>query len=119
MQGHVDGVGEVVGVRPEGDAEIWDLLGARVGAALRRRERQRVRGRHQPHPRLRRRGPSFTVSILPAHDGGNEPQGARVGDQVNLEADVIGKYVERLLEPWLDKEVANIREESERCRLAR
>ena len=25
MQGHVDGVGEVLGVRPEGEAEIWEF----------------------------------------------------------------------------------------------
>jgi riboflavin synthase len=25
VQGHVDGVGEVVGIRPEGDAQIWEF----------------------------------------------------------------------------------------------
>ena len=28
-----------------------------------------------------------------------------VGSHVNLEADVVGKYVERLMQPWQDKEV--------------
>jgi riboflavin synthase len=42
---------------------------------------------------------SFTVSILPQTRANTNLDGLRTGDGVNLEADVIGKYVERLLGP--------------------
>lgn len=100
VQGHVDGVGEVVGVRAEGDAEIWAFKA--------------------PEPVLRytvEKGSvcvdgisltvvavddeGFTVSILPQTRAATDLSELSVGDKVNLEADVIGKYVERLLEPRL------------------
>jgi riboflavin synthase len=98
VQGHVDGIGEVLGVRPEGEAEIWEF-----GA---------------PEPVLRYcvqkgsicvdgisltivsvRDGSFTVSILPQTRANTNLSALGEGSRVNLEADVIGKYVERLLEP--------------------
>lgn len=100
VQGHVDGVGEVAGVRAEGDAEIWSFKA--------------------PEPVLRytvEKGSvcvdgisltvvavddaGFTVSILPQTRAATDLSELSVGDKVNLEADVIGKYVERLLEPRL------------------
>lgn len=98
VQGHVDGVGEVLDVRVEGGAEIWEFSA--------------------PEPVLRytvEKGSvcvdgisltvvsvaagSFTVSILPQTRGETNLRNRGVGDAVNLEADVIGKYVERLLGP--------------------
>jgi riboflavin synthase len=45
------------------------------------------------------RDASFTASILPQTRANTNLGELRVGDRVNLEADVVGKYVERLLEP--------------------
>jgi riboflavin synthase len=42
---------------------------------------------------------SFTVSILPQTRANTNLGALGEGSSVNLEADVIGKYVERLLEP--------------------
>ena len=42
---------------------------------------------------------SFTVSILPQTRANTNLGVLQVGSRVNLEADVIGKYVGRLLEP--------------------
>jgi riboflavin synthase len=42
---------------------------------------------------------SFTVSILPQTKAATNMRGLSIGDRVNLEADVIAKYVERLLGP--------------------
>ncbi len=44
---------------------------------------------------------SFTVSVLPQTKEATNLKGLAPGDRVNLEADVIGKYVERLLGPRL------------------
>jgi riboflavin synthase len=100
VQGHVDGIGEVLGVRPEGEAEIWEF---RAPEAVLRYCVEKgsicVDGISLTIVSV---GPdTFTVSILPQTRANTNLGVLRVGDTVNLEADVIGKYVERLLEPRL------------------
>ncbi len=46
---------------------------------------------------------SFSVSIIPMTKDETTLLGKKVGDVVNLEGDVIGKYVERLLSAGMDK----------------
>ena len=100
VQGHVDGIGEVLGVRPEGEAEIWEF---RAPEAVLRYCVEKgsicVDGISLTIVSV---GPdTFTVSILPQTRANTNLGVLRVGDTVNLEADVIGKYIERLLEPRL------------------
>ena len=101
VQGHVDGVGEVLVVRPEGDAEIWEF-GAPPEVLRYTVEKGSICvdgisltivsvGEH-----------TFTVSILPQTKDNTNLSQKRLGDHVNLEADVIGKYVERLLGPRIE-----------------
>jgi riboflavin synthase len=100
VQGHVDGVGEVVGVRPDGDAQIWEF---EVSEDLLRYTIEKgslcVDGISLTVVSVR--DGSFTVSILPQTRAHTNLGELRVGDRVNLEADVIAKYVERLLGPRL------------------
>ena len=104
VQGHVDGVGRVLEARPEGDAEIWSFAAPEsvlrytvekgsicvdgISLTVVSVEDGEDEGR-------------FTVSVLPqtreATNLGHLSRGARV----NLEADVMGKYAERLLGPRL------------------
>jgi riboflavin synthase len=98
VQGHVDGVGEAIGVRPEGDAEIWEF--AAPEAVLRycvEKGSICVDGISLTVVSLR--DGSFTVSILPQTRANTNLKELRAGDRVNLEADVIAKYVERLVGP--------------------
>jgi riboflavin synthase len=98
VQGHVDGVGEALDVRPEGDAEIWEF-GA-PEAVLRycvEKGSICVDGISLTIVSVGER--SFTVSILPQTRANTNLAELGAGSRVNLEADVIGKYVERLLEP--------------------
>jgi riboflavin synthase len=98
VQGHVDGVGEVLGVRPEGDAEIWEF--ETPEAVLRYCvEKGSICVDGISLTIVSVGEGSFTVSILPQTRANTNLAELRVGDRVNLEADVIGKYVERLLEP--------------------
>ncbi len=98
VQGHVDGIGEVRAVRPEGGAEIWEFsapesvlkYGVEKGSVC-------VDGISLTVVAVK--GGSFTVSILPQTKGATNMRGLSPGDRVNLEADVIAKYVERLLGP--------------------
>ena len=96
VQGHVDGVGEVIGIVPEGNSRVMrfraptDLMRYIVpkgfiavdGISLTVVEVQ---------------GGAFTVSVIPTTYRETVLGVRREGDMVNLEADVIAKYVERLL----------------------
>lgn len=42
----------------------------------------------------------FSVNIIPHTFTNTTLEQTRVGDEVNIETDIIGKYVERLLKPW-------------------
>jgi riboflavin synthase len=100
-QGHVDGVGQVRRVGPHGDAWLIDIAvpGDLTDAVV-------------PHGSIAIDGVSLTVNEQPAPDvvqisivdytlrhttlGALSP-----GDDVHVEADVIGKYVRRLMAPYL------------------
>lgn len=96
VQGHVDGVGSVLDVRKEAEAEIWEFEApesvlrytVEKGSAC-------VDGISLTVASLGE--DSFTVSILPQTKSVTNLKKLKVGDRVNLEADVIGKYVERLI----------------------
>jgi riboflavin synthase len=107
VQGHVDGVGVVRAVYPEGDAEIWEF---EAPASVLRYTVEKgsvcVDGISLTVVALR--DASFTASILPQTRANTNLRELRVGDRVNLEADVVGKYVERLLMPRLVGKVQDL-----------
>jgi riboflavin synthase len=98
VQGHVDGVGKVLGVRSEGEAEIWEF-GAPEVVLRYCVEKGGICVDGISLTIVAVGEGSFTVSILPQTRANTNLGVLREGDRVNLEADVIGKYVERLLEP--------------------
>ena len=100
VQGHVDGVGEVLAVYPEGDAQIWEFE-APAGVLRYTVEKGSVCVDGISLTVVALRDASFTASILPQTRANTNLGELWVGDRVNLEADVVGKYVERLLEPRL------------------
>lgn len=101
VQGHVDGVGTVRSVERRGDAWLIDVaVPAAVDALL------------VPHGSVTVDGVSLTVNALPApgvlqlsiieYTHRHTTLGLRrPGDPVHVEADVVGKYVQRLLSPYL------------------
>ena len=100
VQGHVDGVGEVLAVRPEGGADIWEFSAPE--AVLRYAvEKGSVCVDGISLTLVSVEEASFTVSILPQTKEKTNLRNLAPGDRVNLEADVIAKYVERLLGPRL------------------
>jgi riboflavin synthase len=98
VQGHVDGVGEVLTAGRRGDAWLIDIrVPAEVDELL------------VPHGSITVDGVSLTVNALPApgvlqvsiieHTERHTTLGSRhPGDRVHLEADILGKYVRRLLQ---------------------
>jgi riboflavin synthase len=106
VQGHVDGVAEVAAVRRLGDAWLMDVSlwdGADVLCV--------------PQGSITIDGVSLTVHTVPAprvvgvsiieYTRAHTTLGARrVGERVNIELDIIGKYVRQLAAPWSALSVA-------------
>jgi riboflavin synthase len=98
VQGHVDGVGEALGVRPDGDAEIWEF-GASEAVLRYCLEKGSICVDGISLTIVSIGDGTFTISILPQTRANTNLGELGAGSRVNLEADIIGKYVERLLEP--------------------
>jgi len=98
VQGHVDGVGEILARRRSGEAAELEVA---VPPALERYLVEKgsiaVDGISLTVAALRPRG--FSVAVIPYTLEHTNLRAARRGDRVNLEIDVIAKYVERLLGP--------------------
>ena len=98
VQGHVDGVGRVRSVEVEGDGRrLWIEAPLEVRRYCVEKGSVAVDGVSLTVAALDDQ--AFAVALVP-HTLEVTTLGAlREGDQVNLEADVLAKYVERLLQP--------------------
>jgi riboflavin synthase len=97
VQGHIDGVGTVLAVTPEENAVVVEIG---VPEPLRRYivEKGSIAVDGVSLTVAAARPESFTVWTIP-HTRAITTLGQRgVGDHVNLECDLLGKYIERLLE---------------------
>jgi riboflavin synthase len=96
VQGHVDGVGRVVALRPLGEsAELEVAVPAELERYLVAKGSVAVDGVSLTVAGLA--AGVFTVALIPYTLLRTNLGDARPGGHVNLEADVIAKYVERLL----------------------
>lgn len=96
VQGHVDGVGTVESVaREDGSATMTVRLPDGLGRYLIEKGSIAVDGVSLTVASLR--DGTFTVALVPHTLALTTLGGRRVGDRVNLEVDVLSKYVERLL----------------------
>jgi riboflavin synthase len=97
VQGHVDGIGRVTHWEAEG-ANWW--LGVRVPRELARYVAMKgsisIDGISLTVANLV--GDTVEAAIIPFTYANTNLQSLRVGDAVNLEADILAKYVERILE---------------------
>ena len=103
VQGHVDGVARVADVRLAGDATLIDLdLPPGLADVM------------VPHGSVTVDGVSLTVNDLPASSilqlsiidytlRRTTLGSLQAGDEVHVEGDVIGKYVQRLVAPYRDR----------------
>src|ERR1700744_3609649 len=101
VQGHVDGTGQVVAREP---SQNWEVVRIEVPASVARYVVEKgsitVDGISLTVSGLGTGPPDwFEVSLIPTTRELTTLGRAPVGTQVNLEVDVIAKYVERLLSP--------------------
>ena len=95
VQGHVDGVGTIVAREPGravGDRHVH--AAARSPGTSWRRARSRSTASRSPSPTVT--DDTFSVSLIPTTLALTTLGHKGVGDPVNLEVDVIAKYVEKL-----------------------
>lgn len=97
VQGHVDGIGEVTALERSDDGGAW--LSVRIPVDLRRYlvEKGSVCVDGISLTVAARDGEDFSVALIPHTLDVTTLGSARVGDPVNLEVDVIAKYVESLV----------------------
>ena len=98
VQGHVDGVGRVRSLEPEGDGKrIWVDAPADVVRYCVEKGSVAVDGVSLTVAALDDRG--FAVALIPHTLAETTLGSLEPGDDVNLEVDVLAKYVERLFPP--------------------
>ncbi len=98
VQGHVDGVGTITATRPEGEG-VWMEIAPPPGLTpyLAEKGSVAIDGVSLTVAAMAH-GARFAVALIP-HTLAITTLGRRsVGDQVNIEVDILSKYVERLLE---------------------
>jgi riboflavin synthase len=99
VQWHVDGTGAVAEIRPEGFARVLDIDVAADEMLMRylvEKGSVAVDGVSLTVSALREGG--FSVSLIPETLQRTTLGRAQMGDRVNLEADILAKHVERLME---------------------
>lgn len=96
VTGHVDGVGTVATIRTQGEFTIFTFrVAARLGALVVSKGSVAVDGMSLTVNDCRR--DRFSVAIIPFTLEHTNLQGRGVGDKVNVETDLIGKYVHSFL----------------------
>lgn len=100
VQGHVDGVGTVAAISP---SENWTVVRIELPPNLRRYVVEKgsitVDGVSLTVSDV---GPDwFEISLIPTTLGETTLGSVSVGDHVNLETDIIAKYVERMIAPHI------------------
>jgi riboflavin synthase len=99
VTGHVDGVGTIVAIRKQGEFTIFTFRApARLASFLVSKGSIAVDGISLTINDCRRDG--FSIAIIPFTLRHTNLRARRVGDKVNLETDLIGKYVHSFLEKF-------------------
>lgn len=110
VSGHIDGTGEIASITPEGNA-VWYTITtpAKVLHGIVEKGSIAIDGISLTVAKVTEK--DFSVSIIP-HTGANTILSMKkTGDVVNLENDIIGKYVEKFLMPAKEKKESKITED--------
>ena len=98
VSGHIDGMGQILALRDEGNA-VWITIAAPPELLRGIVEQGSVAIDGVSLTVAAVTDQDFSVSIIPHTGGQTTLLHRRPGEQVNLETDIIGKYVFRLLAP--------------------
>ncbi len=96
VQGHVDGLGTIAGIRKEGNSTVI-TIGADEELLLSMVKKGSVTVDGVSLTVASLDDDTFDISVIPHTLESTNLRERRVGDRVNLEVDIIGKYVQRFL----------------------
>lgn len=105
VQGHVDGTGTICR-RTSDDNAVWLWVDCPAGLMRHIIEKGSVTLQGVSLTVARTEGTVFAVSLIPHTQGATTLHNAKQGDMVNIETDVIAKYVEKLMAPQADSAAA-------------
>ncbi|USB34727.1 riboflavin synthase [Paenibacillus sp. YPG26] len=97
VQGHVDGTGTITGVTRDQNAVVYDIAPSQQSLFKYIIPQGSITIDGISLTVVRSNGEKFSVSIIPHTLAETALSDKRAGDTVNLECDVLGKYVEHLL----------------------
>ena len=101
VQGHVDGTGRIMSTKTDGDSIIFRVrIPKRLNKYIVEKGFIAVDGISLTV--VQRGASSFTLAVIPFTLENTNLARLSVGDQVNLEADILAKYIESLLAHGLD-----------------
>lgn len=96
VTGHVDGMGAIGAINKQGEFTIVNFeLPADLGSLLVPKGSVAVDGISLTVNRCHKRG--FSVALIPFTLSHTNLRGRKVGDKVNIETDLIGKYVQNFM----------------------
>ena len=96
VQGHVDGTGRIVSTRTEGDSIIFRIsVPKRLNRYIVEKGFVAVDGISLTV--VKRSASSFTIAVIPYTLNNTNLASLSVGSRVNLETDILAKYIESLL----------------------
>lgn len=96
VSGHIDGVGKIVSVQKDGNAVWYEVnTGQKIMRYIVEKGSVAIDGISLTVAKAYEK--SFSVSVIPHTAKETVLSTKRIGDTVNLENDVVGKYVERFL----------------------
>ena len=96
VSGHIDGVGKILSIRAEGNARVV-TVGAERSILRQIVEKGSVALDGMSLTVVGVSDRSFRVSMIPHTMSATNFVDKKVGDPINIETDMIGKYVERLM----------------------
>lgn len=98
VAGHVDGIGEIIKIARD-ETAIWYRISAAPEVMRYIVEKGSITIDGISLTVAQVSDTDFTVSVIPHTQANTILREKRAGDYVNLETDIIGKYVEKLLHP--------------------
>lgn len=98
VAGHIDGTGTVLGITRD-ETAVWYRISAEPHVLRYIVEKGSVTIDGISLTVARVTGEDFSVSIIPHTQANTVLADRKAGDIVNLETDIIGKYVEKLMQP--------------------
>jgi riboflavin synthase len=102
VQGHVDGVGTIASIRPVGDSWwVWVEVSPELMRYIVTKGSVAIDGISLTVADSAER--TFAVSIIPHTWENTTLKDRRAGDTVNVETDIIGKYVEKMLGGYISQ----------------